>query len=230
MADTATEANKNTKEVLKNSDDVADWLRRGIRVGRFVPGQRLIEADLIRETSCSRSKVREALHKLATQGLVEIEEFRGARVTKLGIEEVRQIYKARMAVEGMVAGEFAANGSKEDKDELLRLQNEMNKIEKSGNHDEFARLNAAWHRIIITGANNPYAERFLSTLTVPIYRILFATFYNSQRIDSANEDHKKITKAILESDAILAEQQMREHIEQGFKALTEINSIFMGDR
>ena len=65
---------------------VADWVRERIRLGKLVPGQRLIEADMVRETGASRSKVREALQRLESEGLVTIEEFRGASVKRLGIE------------------------------------------------------------------------------------------------------------------------------------------------
>src|SRR5690349_10615787 len=60
--------------------EVIEWIRERIRRGRLVPGQRLVEADIIREVGASRSRVREALQRLATEGLVTIEEFRGASV------------------------------------------------------------------------------------------------------------------------------------------------------
>src|SRR5689334_23696044 len=77
---------------------VVEWIRDRIRRGRLVPGQRLVEADIIRELSASRSRVREALQRLSTEGLVTIEEFRGASVKQFSRDEIRQIYRARMAL------------------------------------------------------------------------------------------------------------------------------------
>src|SRR5512145_2006655 len=95
---------------------VVEWIRERIRRGRFVPGQRLIEADIMRELPATRSRVREALQRLATEGLVTIEEFRGASVKHFTHDDLRQMYRARMALEGLAAGDFAAA----DRPELKR--------------------------------------------------------------------------------------------------------------
>ena len=85
-----------------------------------------MEADIIRELSASRSRVREALQRLATEGLVTIEEFRGASVKHFSQDEVRQIYRARMALEGMAARDFAEADAPALKTRLARVQEELN--------------------------------------------------------------------------------------------------------
>jgi DNA-binding GntR family transcriptional regulator len=203
--------------------EVVQALRESIRVGRLVPGQRLVEADIVRDTGASRSKVREALQRLETEGLVSMEEFRGATVRQLGMDEVRQIYHARMALEGMAAATFAASNQPALKKRLKKLQQSMDALEKSGDHHSFAHLNDAWHTLIIEGSGNRYVGQFLSLLTVPIHRLLFSSFYGPQRIDRANADHKIITQAICDGRADLAEQAMRDHIKDGLAALNELH-------
>ena len=205
---------------------VADWVRERVRTGRLVPGQRLIEADIVRETGASRSKVREALQRLAAEGLVSIEEFRGASVKRLSVDEVRQIYHCRMALEGLAARECAARADAALKQRLQAIQAEMDQWQHEGNHDRFARLNESWHRLIIEGSGNAYVAQFLSRLTVPIYRLLFSTFYNAQRIGLANADHRLITAAIVDGRVEDAERAMRAHISQGLDALTELDAHF----
>ena len=205
---------------------MADWVRERIRSGRLVPGQRLIEADIVRETGASRGKVREALKRLETEGLVRIEAFRGASVKRLGLDEVRQIYRARMALEGLAAAEFAASDDAARKQQLAAIQEELNQQETEGTHDRFARLNDSWHKLIIEGSGNAYVAQFLAHLTVPIYRLLFSTFYTAQRIGLANADHRVITAAIVEGRVADAERAMRLHISQGLDALTDLNAHF----
>lgn len=205
---------------------IAEWIRERIRHGRFVPGQRLIEADIVNELGAARSKVREALQRLEAEGLVSIEEFRGASVKRIGWDEVRQIYHARMALEGLAAAEFAAADEPELKQELNKIQAEMNRWKQDGGHERFAELNGAWHALIIQGSGNEYVAQFLARLTIPIYRLLFSSFYTARRIDAANADHKKITAAIVAGHADEAERAMREHVRQGFAALSEINAHF----
>jgi DNA-binding GntR family transcriptional regulator len=216
------------REPAVRTPAVIDWIREKIRVGRLVPGQRLVEADITAATGASRRRVREVLQRLETEGLVEIEEFRGASVKRYSWDEVRQIYLARMALEGLAAGEFAAADAAAAKHRLVEIQEELNQWEHTGNHERFARLNAAWHDLIIDSAGNEYVRQFLTRLTVPIYRFLFATMYSSQRIDSANADHRRITAAIVAGDAASAEQEMRGHIRHGLEALGEVDAGFHG--
>jgi DNA-binding GntR family transcriptional regulator len=205
---------------------VPDWVRERIRHGRLVPGQRLVEADIVAATGASRGKVREALKRLEAEGLVTIEDFRGASVKKLGPDEVRQIYQARMALEGLAAAECAMRGDAALRARLAGLQAQLDAVESATSHERFARLNEAWHRAIIEGSGNLYIAQFLTRLTVPIYRLLFSTFYTAQRIAHANSDHRRITAAIVEGRAADAERAMRAHIQAGLDALTELNAHF----
>jgi DNA-binding GntR family transcriptional regulator len=202
---------------------VVEWLRERIRRGRFAPGQRLVEADIMREVAASRGRVREALQRLATEGLVTIEEFRGASVKHFSRDEIRQIYRARMALEGMAARDFAAAELPELKARLAGIQSELNALEHTGDHERFARLNDEWHRLIIEGSGNDYIRMFVERLRVPIYRLLFTTFYNAQRIDKANAGHRRISEAIIAGRAKDAERLMREHIEEGLDAIATID-------
>lgn len=219
-------SNRSTVEVRETgvlTRNVVTFVRERIRTGGFVPGQRLVEADLVRDTGASRAKVREALQRLESEGLVTIEEFRGASVRQLSMDQVRQIYQTRMALEGMAAGECARSAKAVLKKQLQKLQRAMDALEHSGDHRRFAQLNDAWHTLIIAGSGNGYAANFLAQLTVPVHRLLFTSFYSAQRIDRANADHKIITQAIVDGRAELAEQAMRDHIHDGLKALAEIN-------
>jgi DNA-binding GntR family transcriptional regulator len=205
---------------------VVDWVRNRIRQGRLVPGQRLVEAELVAATGSSRGKVREALRRLEAEGLVTIEEFRGAAVKKLGPDEVRQVYEARMALEGFAAAQCALRADSTWRNRLLAIQSELDDVEHAANHDRFAKLNEAWHGLIIAGSRNEYIAQFLTRLTVPIYRLVFSTFYTAERIATANDDHRVITAAIVEGRAEDAEHAMRAHIANGLEALLELNTQF----
>jgi DNA-binding GntR family transcriptional regulator len=206
--------------------DIVAWICDRIRVGRLAPGQRLVEADIIREFGGSRSRVREALRRLAIEGFVTIEEFKGASVKHLTRDEVVQLYRARMALEGMAARECASRAPKRAKQRLAQLQKNMNALEQSGDHQRFARLNDEWHRLILDGSGNGYIKEFVERLRVPVYRLLFSTFYNARRIDNANAGHRKITAAIVGGRAREAEKLMRDHIAEGLEAITTLDPEF----
>lgn len=217
---------KRRKRPALNAEAVAEWIRERIRRGRFVPGQRLVEADVTGQLGASRGKVREALQRLEAEGIVTIEAFRGASVKRVGPEEVRAIYRTRMVLEGLAAAEFAAADAPKLKKRLHEIQELMNGWRESGGQARFAELNSEWHALIVRGSGNAYIAQFLPRLTVPVYRLLFASFYSDDRVDEANADHRRITAAILEGRADDAEAEMRRHIRGGLRGITEISTHF----
>lgn len=203
--------------------DMAQWLREEIRSGHFVPGQRLVEADLMRESGASRARVREAIQRLEAEGLLTVEEFRGASVKRFSENDMRQIYRARMALEGMAAHDFALHGIAEQKARLGAVQRALDECEADHDHARFTASNDEWHDLIIQGSGNVYIAAFVERLGIPVKRMLFSTFYNAHRIDRANEGHRRVTLAILEGRPADADAAMRVHIEKGLEALLEIS-------
>jgi hypothetical protein len=76
-------------------------------VGDYVPGQRLVEADLCARFGVNRARVRSAFQQLAAEGLVEIQRNRGARVREFSLGEAIEITEVRRVVEGLGAARAA---------------------------------------------------------------------------------------------------------------------------
>lgn len=202
---------------------IADWIRSQIRASRFVPGQRLVEVDIIRQTGGSRFKVREAFQRLAAEGLLEIEEYRGASVRGASMDEVRQLYRARAALEGLCAADFTERASAEDKAELSRIAAEMETCVQDGAPERFGQLNSRWHSLIMQGAGNGVIEEVVKRLNTPVHHLLFETFYRGTRLREAVEDHREILRAVLAGNAGEAEIAMRRHVENGHRFLKELD-------
>lgn len=198
-----------------SSARIADWVREQIRTNRLVPGQRLVEIDIIRQTGGSRFKVREAFQRLAAQGLLEIEEFRGASVKQTSADEIRQLYEARAALEGICARDFTLRASPEQVARLVSLAEEMEGCADSHTPEKFGKINAAWHRLIIEGAGNNMIEELIGRLNTPVLHLQFSTFYRGDRLSEAIADHRAIIAAIQAGDAETAERAMRRHVENG---------------
>ena len=89
-------------------DYVINHLRDGIFQGQYAPGQRLVEADLTRELGISRGPLREALHRLAADKLLEIVPNRGALVRRLSLREMLELFSIRIALETLAVREATA--------------------------------------------------------------------------------------------------------------------------
>jgi DNA-binding GntR family transcriptional regulator len=206
--------------------EVVDWLQDRIRRGLLMPGQRLIEADISRQTGAARGHVREALRKLEAESIVVIEEFRGASVKRYSREDIRHIYELRIALEGLAAASFASSDLAAAKEQLASLQRELNRYEREINHEMFARTNDAWHSLIVESSGNAHLQQFVARLKIPIYRLLHRSFFNQARLDTSNDAHKKITAAILAGKPKEAERLMRAHVADGLKMLDGMPSDY----
>ena len=85
-----------------NSVRVYDVLRQRIATRQYAPGSRLTEADIAREFEISRTPVRQALHRLALEGLVEVKNGVGVRVSEIDDAELQDIYELRMSLAALI--------------------------------------------------------------------------------------------------------------------------------
>ncbi|MEZ5074213.1 MAG: GntR family transcriptional regulator [Solirubrobacterales bacterium] len=86
---------------------VADWvysqLREGILLGEFKPGERVRQSVVAERYNVSQTPVREALARLASDGLVQLQPRRGAVVNSLSPKEIDEIYELRELLDPYVA-------------------------------------------------------------------------------------------------------------------------------
>jgi DNA-binding GntR family transcriptional regulator len=200
-----------------------------IRSRRLVPGQRLIEIEIIRQTGGSRAKVREAFQRLEAEGLVTIEEFRGASVRSAGMDEVRLIYRARSVLEGACAADFTRNASPDLIARLVESTEEIERCVEENLAERFGRLNAHWHGLIMEGSGNFVMKGLIQRLTTPLHHLLFEIFYSGERLRAAAADHRAILAAIHAKDPEAADQAMRKHVENGFRFLSNLDRDYHQD-
>src|SRR5271157_4632195 len=101
---------------------VAERLRAGILTGRLRPGEWLRQERLAQEYGVSQMPVREALKRLAAEGLVEHVPYRGVRVVEFSPEDVEDLYVCRAFIESMAARFAAESITDEEVEKLAELQ------------------------------------------------------------------------------------------------------------
>jgi DNA-binding GntR family transcriptional regulator len=146
---------------------VVKMLSADILAGKYRPGDRLNESQIARELNISRIPVREALSQLQEQGLVQNRERRGMFVTNIGSEEVLQISSLRIILETEALRLARLHMTPEI---LARLEGLMAQMETwNGTLLEAAGLDLEFHRVIWKATGNPYLERSLNGLMVPLF-------------------------------------------------------------
>ena len=146
---------------------VVKMLSADILNGRYKPGDRLNESQIARELNISRIPVREALSQLHEQGLVQNRERRGMFVTDIGPEEVLQISSLRIILETEAVRLASLHMTPAI---LARLDALMTQMEAwNGTLLEAAALDLEFHRVIWSASGNPYLQRSLNALMVPLF-------------------------------------------------------------
>jgi DNA-binding GntR family transcriptional regulator len=225
-SDTSASDAGDSKQPRLGSAELADYIRSALAEGRYLPGQRLIEADLSRQTGASRAHVREALRHLRAEGLVEIEEFRGAIVKRLTREEIYSVGRVRESLEGLASRLLAENNASEEvRAPLQALRARLAEAAQTADYAEYASANEALHSFIIAHCGNEYLAQFVGRLRLLVKRTQHITAFRHPEFLAGNLEHLAIIDAILLGNGEIAESIMRMHVRKG----TEMIDRMMDD-
>ena len=182
-------------ENLSRAEFVYKKLWQGIQDGEFHSGQRL----------------REALRRLTSEGLIEFAPSRGMMIVELDKQQVRELYALRETLEGAAARFAAQHASPSEIAALVELLERQDRSTLPS--EEAARLNRRFHNAIHEAAHNRYLVLSLRQLYASLALLPGTTFTAPGRIASAREEHGAILTAIQDRDAVRAEAAARHHIE-----------------
>lgn len=192
---------------------VADFIKNGIRTGKFTPGQRLIASDLAARLQVSLGVIREALSLLDGAGLVEVLPNRGAQIRLLSRQDIRQIFELREALEGQAAALAARNISgPQARQTLLDAFRKADEAAAAGDAVRYRSTNAAFHQTILKLSENPRLLELAAELTVPIYQLQLNMLLEEPDLATAAAGHRRIVDAILGGQQTVARDEMQEHV------------------
>jgi DNA-binding GntR family transcriptional regulator len=207
------------------SDPIYQRLRRLIVEGHYAPGARLVEERLAEEMKVSRTPVRQALARVAAEGLVRIYPNRGAVVRSFGVDDLVHAYELRALLEGHAAFRAASRISAAQLDTLEQAQRALEAaLERSfdSREDEIHYLvehNQIFHATIVAASGNDRIADLLPTVVdVPLqYRSFYWYTPDERRV--SNFFHRSILVALRAGDADRARAVMHEHVLYGRDAL-----------
>ncbi len=206
------------------TDDVAvlDALRDAILDGEFAAGQRLVEVDLCERFGCSRFAVRAAIPVLASEGLVELQRHRGARVRVIPLDEAIEITEVRRLLEGLTAARAAERVTPAQAAELAEIVQEMRDAVAAAELLRYSDANARLHGLIRTIAAHGTATAIIERLRAQLVRHQFALSLVPGRPGVSLGQHERIAAAIAARDPAAAEAAMRDHITSVIDALRDL--------
>jgi len=191
---------------------VAAQLRRLIIEGRIAPGEPIDQSSLAEQLGVSRSPVRDAVRRLAAEGLLCINPHKQACVPVLTRGEVAEIYRILACLEGLAA--FLAVSKLRAQDlQALRLLYQQMKGDVSP--DEWVALNVSFHGTICDSADSPRLFSIIENLrTLRQIASPYAREYitRPENREKARAGHRKILEACENGEPALAQQESERHL------------------
>jgi DNA-binding GntR family transcriptional regulator len=191
---------------------VYDYLRTEILEGRLQPGTELIEVALASQLGISRGPLREAIGRLAAEGLVTVSPRRGAVVRSLSREEFLELYQVREALERMAMQLAVPRLADEQFQKLAELNEAMDAHAARDEVEAFFEANLAFHALLFEAAGNAKLQDLYRQLLGQLgsYRLRSLTLRGNLQRSVA--EHKAILRAAKRGDAERAARLMADHI------------------
>jgi DNA-binding GntR family transcriptional regulator len=191
---------------------VYDHLRAEILEGRLEPGAELAEVALSEQLGVSRGPIREAIGRLASEGLVTVRPRRGAVVRSLSKAEFLELYQVREALERMAVQLAVPRLAAEHFEELTELNTTMDGHAARGDVAKFFEANLAFHARLFDVAGNGKLQESYRQLLGQLGRYRLRSLTLRGNLQRSVSEHAAILRAAKRGDADRAAQLMAEHI------------------
>jgi len=197
-------------------EEVAELLRQRIFNRELEPGSWIDELRIADELGISRTPMREALKVLAAEGLVTMKVRRGAYVTEVSEQDLRDVYHLLSLLESDAAGVVASSATDAQLGELQELHQ---KLEQSVHDtDRFFAINERFHMRVLEVANNRWRNQVVADLRKVMKLNRHHSLFKMGRLQESLAEHSGIMQAIASRDASEAVRRMKDHFAHGLQA------------
>jgi DNA-binding GntR family transcriptional regulator len=188
-------------------------LRNDILSNKYPPDSPLPEEAIATKLNVSRAPVREALRKLAADGLVTLIRRQGAVVSSLSPQEFLDAYQVREALEVLAIRLATPRLTESDLDALEQMNDWMIQCAAQDDIDKFFTVNAAFHALFIDRSGNEKLKELYYPLVNQMRRYYLPSLYLRGGIERSIEEHGEIIQAVKAGDTEKAAQLLYEHIQ-----------------
>ena len=196
-------------------EHVFDNLKQAIIRGNITPGEWLVESHIAQMLGMSRTPVREAIHKLEREGLIERQPRGGFTVLGLGREDIEETFGIRSVLEGYAA-KLATE--KHQSKELKALEKKIEEFQiclKKRQLDLLPNINTEFHDLLYALSKSPRLIHMINALRDQIFRFRQMILKDDELANISNEDHIRMLKFMRKRDAEGVERLVRDHILRG---------------
>lgn len=203
------------KNALPVREKVYHYLKSSVLSGRFDPGERLTEEHIAKKLKVSRTPVREALHKLESEGLIKPRKKRGFIASRDSKEEVEELLELRAILEGYALRLISERVSEETLEQLNGLIDNAEEALRRNRINEVFKWNTEFHDTLHElVSDRDRLHGLIVNMRKYVLRYRRDTLSNPEGVKRTIDGHRKIILALRLRDPVLCEYIMREHIRE----------------
>ena len=196
-------------------------IREDILSGKYKEHEELREVAIGEEMGVSRTPVREAFRQLELEGLIQIIPNKGAYVTGITVEDVKDIYMIRSLLEGLCARWATEHITEEQLEEMEENIYLAEFHAAKGHLEQIAELDNRFHDIMYEACNSKMLEHLLKDFHQYVLRVRKKTLANANRGEASNHEHRLIMEAIKAKDAAKAEELANRHMINAYENMVK---------
>lgn len=193
---------------------VEHMIRNAIISGRFKPGERLRERELVDLFNVSRTSLREALRQIEAEGLVTLEPNRGPVVTTVGYEEAEEIYEARGVLEAQACSGFALKATSAQMRTLQEVFERMQAHARADDVEQTLLVKDEFYKVIFEGCGNRVIRSTLTQLHNRVMLLRRMSLSEPDRLPETMHEISQLFDALKLRDEQGAWKAAAHHIRQ----------------
>lgn len=169
------------------------------------------EQMLMEELDLGRTPIREALLRLAAEGLVDIVPRRGMFVANISITDLQKIFEVRVTLEGFCARLAAQRITEEQIAQMEAILQDLEQVQ-NGDSEALMAIDERFHRLLYQAAHNEFLAESLDRLYVPSLRLWHLVLDRLSDVRGAIEQHRGVAEALKAGDGSQAEALIQQHV------------------
>ncbi|HFD40709.1 MAG TPA: GntR family transcriptional regulator [Anaerolineae bacterium] len=203
---------------MRLSDKAYHLIRHKIITLELPPKTAIDEQVLMQDLQVGRTPIREALQRLAAEGLIFLAPRRGMFVSEISITDLQKIFELRMVLEGFCARLAAQRATEEQITALEEVIAALDQV-SDDDTDALMAIDESFHYLLYETADNEYLADTLRRLHALSHRIWYLVLDRLGSVRGAMEQHIAITQAIKERQPERAESLLQQHIAEFHKEI-----------
>lgn len=200
---------------------IVDFIKDAVVSGRLKPGERVPEQEIAESFGISRTPIREAFRQLESEGFISVTPRKGAVVSPITDQDVREFYAIKSLLEGFAAKTACVKLTQKDIKKLESLNSQMERCAEKNDVKGFFKLDNQFHDTFLKSCGNEKLCALVHQLVQQFERFRITALSLPGRMADSVRQHGEIIEAFKNRDMNLVESLVRANAERGRDVLVE---------